>query len=106
MRNIYLTISSISLALLLSACGGGSGGTSVGDGDSPSSSPSGGSSGGSSGGGSSSTEIQVTSCETYIALLSGDTLVKETDDTVVTIRDNADNTQDVCVNTGAAHILR
>lgn len=86
MKNIYLIISSIVLALLLSACGGG-GGT----GDS----------------GSSSTQIQVVDCDTNTTtpLLSGDTLVQETDDTTVTITDtNGD--KEVCVDTGAAHIVR
>ena len=110
MKKIYLIISSISLALLLSGCGGGGGGTAEGDGDIPSSSGDDGSTttdgGGTTSGDGGSIIIQVTDCYTYTILYTGDTLVKETDDTVVTIRDNADDSQDVCVNQGAAHILR
>ena len=98
MKKIYLIISSISLALLLSGCGGG-GGTAEGDGRTTSG-------GGTASGGGGSTNIKVADCYTYTTLYTGDTLVKETDDTIVTIRDNANDTQDVCVNQGAAHILR
>lgn len=89
MKKIYLIISSISLALLLSACGGGSGGTFEGVVDSN----------------NSNNTIQVTICPVYTTLLSNDTLVSESDDTTVTIRDT-DGVKDVCVNTGAAYILR
>jgi len=85
MKRINLILSTISLALLLSACGGG-GETSVG--------------------GDSSGQIAVSSCPTYTTLNSGDTLVKETNDTTVTIRSVDSTTNEVCVNTGSAHILR
>lgn len=86
MKNIYLILSSIGLALLLSACGGGGGGSTVDSGD-------------------SSTQISVNNCPVYTDLLVGDTLVKEDDNTTVTIRDT-DGNKDVCVNTGSAHIVR
>ena len=85
MRNIYLIISSISLALLLSACGGGDTADS----------------------GSSSTQIPVVHCDTNTTtpIEDGDTLVKETDDTTVTITDT-DGDKKVCTDTGDAHLLR
>ena len=86
MRNIYLIISTISLALFLSACGGGGGG-------------------GTSVGGDSSTWIQITDCEDYVPLLDGDTVVKETDDTSVKIVDSSGD-KTICVVSGAAHIVR
>lgn len=83
MKKIYLLISLISLALLLSACGSG-------------------------GDGIQSVTISIVNCDTNTTtpLLSGDTLIKEDDNTTVTIVDVDSVSKTVCVNTGSAHISR
>jgi len=91
MKNRYLLITLMSgLVLLLSACSEGEKGTSVGSSDlTP----------------IIVTQIDITDCETSIPLLTGDTVVKETDGTSVKIIDLS-SSKTICVLTGAAHILR
>jgi len=102
----YLIISSISLALLLSACGGGSGSTTF------------------EGSGSitiiqcdnSNSAIATNDCgdsttpDYYTCLKSNDTLVSENDNTLLEIIDKADGSKKVCIKdttpSGAAHIVR
>jgi len=84
MRNIYLIISSITLALLLSACGGG--GTSEG-GD--------------------TLKITIPACgEIYELLYDGDAVIKNEDNTSVKTVFNTDGTKKICVLSGSASILR
>lgn len=84
MRNIYLIISSLSLALFLSACGSGSDGTT------------------------NPSNVQVVNCDTNTTttIYTGNTLVKEDNNTTVTITDIDSSSKTVCVNTGSAHIVR
>ena len=90
MKKIYLILSSISLALFFNSCGGGSGdmtdrvdltGTNI---------------------------INVVDCNTnqVTDILRGDTLVRDTNTTIVTLVENVNNTKNVCVNNGSAHIVR
>ena len=84
MRNIYLLISSITLALFLSACGDdGDGKFDTGE-----------------------EKITVTTCENYITLQTNDTLVKDDNNTTVKIIHDSNNTKQVCIVTGSAHIIR
>lgn len=85
MKNIFLLIQIISLALLLSACGEGGGGRTVVGGDNT---------------------IPITNCNVYSPLFDGDTVVKETDGTSVKIVDLGGVSREICVLTGAAHIVR
>ena len=86
MKKIYLIISSISLALLLSACGGGDAVDSA----------------------NGSTSISIVMCDTNTTtpLQSGDTIVKDTDNTTLTITDIDQTSKTVCVDAGSAHIVR
>ena len=85
MKTIYIILSSIGLAFLINACGGGgSGDTYVGGGEN---------------------QISITDCNATVALLDGDTVVKETDNTSVKIIDTSGN-KTICVLTGLAHIVR
>ena len=93
MKKIYLIISTIGLVLILTACGSGGTRDGITDEDTIA--------------GDKGNEITVVNCNTNTTtpILEGDTLVSETDDTTVTITDtNGDKT--VCVDTGAAHLLR
>ncbi len=94
MKHIYLILSLISLVLFFSSCGGNREGT-VED------------RGGTTDGSDKVKiqKIQVSTCNTYTSIQNGDTLVKETDNTVVTIRDIDSLNKAVCINIGAAHIL-
>ena len=84
MRNIYLIISSITLALFLSACGSdGEGKFDTGQ-----------------------EKITVTSCESYITLQTNDLLVKDDSNTTIKVTHDSNNTKQVCVATGSAHIIR
>ena len=93
MKKYLLIITVLTLSVLLTACGGG-GGTSD--------EAIGGISGGS---------IVITPCETphvvanYTLLKSGDTIVKEDDNTTIETFHNVDGNKVVCKN-GNAHILR
>ena len=82
MKKIILTIGSITMALLLGACG---------DSDK-----------------SPVTNITISDCNTstYIDILAGDTIVQDEDNTSIQTVFNTDSSQKVCVLTGAAHIVR
>jgi hypothetical protein len=84
MKKIYLTLSSITLALLLSTCGGGD----------------------SSSFENSQTLITIPSCETYEDIVTGDTVVQDESNTSIKTVFNTDGTKKVCVLTGSAHIVR
>ncbi len=107
MKTIYLIISSISLTLLLSACGGGGGDTTFDSGirkyDAINCD-------------NSNAGIGINDCgdvlipNYYICLKTNDTLVSSSDNTLLEIIEKADGTKKVCVkNTmpiGSAYILR
>ena len=98
MRVLHILIA-ITTTILLTACGGGGGGggTAIGGG---------------------TIQIQITDCATgsvgtddcgsgsdhYTCMQANDTIVQNTDDTVVTIVEN--ETRKICVVSGAAHLLR
>ena len=85
----YVFISITASILFFTACGGGGGGSTteiVLD--------------------NSSNTITVTSCENYIIINDGDSLVKDTTDTVVKIIHDSNNVKKVCVVSGSAHIVR
>jgi len=86
MKKIYLILNSISLALLLSACGTGDMSEDTNTGD--------------------NVKVVVTACNTYTIIQSGDTLVKDSDNTSIITVFNSDGLKKVCVQTGSAHILR
>ena len=85
MKNIYLIISSITLALLLSACGGGGSEGSFNN---------------------SETLITIPSCEIYEDIITGDTIIQDQNNTSIKTVFNIDGTKKVCVLTGSAHIIR
>ena len=95
MKKIYLLISSISLALLLTACGGGG---------STDESRKGVSDGNDSNNGDI---VKVVDCSTgeVTSIESGDILLRDTTNTMVTITDT-DGHKTVCVDVGSAHISR
>lgn len=90
MRNIYLVISSIVLALLLSACGGAGSSDASFD--------------------SGNKKIAVIACNTttpvYTDIETGDLLGKEVTPTNVTIIHDTNGNKKVCVVSGSAHLLR
>lgn len=84
MKNIYKLILVPLITLLFSACGDeGEGKFDTG-----------------------TTQINITNCETYITLQEGDLLVKDNDNTSIKIIHNINNTKQVCVRTGSAHLIR
>ena len=98
---ILLTITTIIIGF--SACGGGSGdttfGSATGSGDTT------------LGSGEIIIPIDVNcttpaTIATYIPLQSGDTIIKEDDNTSVNIYHDLDGTKKVCLDSGKAHILR
>lgn len=85
MKNIVLIISSLFLALLFSACGGGDGEGNFDTG---------------------SQEINVTQCETYTIIQINDLLVKDNSDTTVKIVHDSNGTKTICIVSGSAHLIR
>ena len=92
MKKIIITLTLIFTSLWFNSCGGGgSGGASV-------------------------TQIQITvACVTsptltdidaYITLLSGDTIVKDEDNTTISTFHDIDGVKKVCLVSGSAHIVR
>ena len=79
-NTIIKLISTLLIALTLSACGGG-------------------------GGSSSTVAIEVTDCDTYTIIEDGDELVRDEADTEIRILDQ-DGTKKVCVVSGSAHLNR
>lgn len=47
-----------------------------------------------------------TDIDTYITILSGDTLVKENNNTTVSIYHDINNLKKICISTGSAYLLR
>lgn len=84
MKKIYLTLTTISLALFLSGCG---------EGDDASFS-------------NSETLITISPCETYTDILTGDTIVQDSSGTSIKTVFNTDGSKKVCVLSGSAHIVR
>jgi hypothetical protein len=80
MKKIYLTLTTLSLALLLSACGGSED--------------------------NSETLITIPPCETYEDIVAGDIVVQDDVNTSIKTVFNTDGSKKVCVLTGAAHIVR
>jgi hypothetical protein len=85
MKKIVLIISSLFLALLFSACGGGDGEGNFDTG---------------------SQEINVTQCEIYTIIQINDLLVKDNSDTTVKIVHDSNGTKTICVVSGSAHLIR
>lgn len=85
MKKIVLIISTISLALLFSACGGGDGEGNFDTGQQ---------------------KIDITSCETYTTIQTNDLLVKDDENTTVKIVHDSNSTKTICVVTGSAHLIR
>ena len=84
MKKIVLIISTISLALLFSACGGdGEGNFDTGQ-----------------------QKIDITSCETYTTIQTNDLLVKDDENTTVKIVHDSNGTKTICVSSGSAHLIR
>ena len=84
MKNIYINIMVITIALLLSACSENSESTfDTGE-----------------------EKIVVTNCETYTVVQTNDLLVKDSTNTVIKIVDDINGTKTVCVVSGSAHIIR
>ena len=121
----------IIITFMFIGCGGGSGdatyddgsvvidnnGDVVSEGDSSSSSSSvGGDSSSSSsnvgGGGSSSGTtnnailVTISNCNTYTPLQTNDSIIKDSDPTTLQINTYADDSKEVCIVNGNAHILR
>jgi hypothetical protein len=85
MKKIILILSSLFLALLFSACGGGDGEGHFDTGEE---------------------KIAITSCETYITIQDNDLLVKDDSNTTVKIVHDSNGTKTICVVTGSAHLIR
>lgn len=98
MKKIYTIITISLLALLLSACGSGDAEFS-GTSNSVDVVSCDGTNGGTN-------DCNATSSEYFTCLQSGDVLVKDIVGTTVTIVDIDQTTKKVCVDTGAAHIVR
>ena len=92
MKKIHLILNTTLIALLLSACGGGGGGSSDASFD------------------SGNTKISIVNCDTtnpvYTDIVSGDLLVKDDDNTEVTIIHDNNGNKKVCITIGSAHLLR
>ena len=88
MNKIYLIISLTVISLFLASCGGGDT-HEIG-----------------STGTNTSTTIVVKNCNEFTTIKSGDTLIKDSNSTIVTIVDNSNGDKKVCVDSGSAHILR
>lgn len=86
MKKIYLIISSITLALLLSACGGGGGSDASFD--------------------DAQNKITLQMCETYTDIQTGDTIIQNETNTSIKTVFNTDGSKKVCVLSGSAYILR
>ena len=97
MKKILYIVSFIFVALSFTACGGGGGDSSFS--------------------GDTTTQIDINvNCvsgtpsagdlATYITLLSGDTIVEDTDPTTVSTYHDLSGNKKICLNTGSAHILR
>jgi len=84
-KKIILIISSIFLALLFSACGGGDGEGNFDTGQQ---------------------KINITNCESYTTIQTNDLLVKDDSNTTVKIVHDSNGTKTICVLSGNAHLIR
>ena len=55
---------------------------------------------------SSTTNITLQACETYTAILAGDTIVQDEANTTIKTVFDTNGSQKACVLTGSAHIVR
>lgn len=85
MRKIYLILTSFTLALFLSACGGGGSDASFSNAEQ---------------------KITIPNCETYETIEDGDTVIQDQNSTSIKTVFDQNGTKKVCVLTGSAHILR
>ncbi len=85
MKTIYLILATITTALLFSACG--SGGDTFDTGEE---------------------KVVIVTCDTNTTTLiqPNDLLVKDSANTTVTVTHNSDDTKEICVETGSAHLIR
>ena len=84
MKKIYLIISSITLALFLSACGGGSDASFS----------------------NSEVQIDIPTCEMYENIITGDTIIQKENNTSIKTVFDINGTKKVCTLNGSAYILR
>jgi len=85
MKKIILILSSLLIALLFSACGGGDGEGHFDTGEQ---------------------KITITNCETYVTIQTNDLLVKDDSNTTVKIVHDSNGTKTICVEIGSAHLIR
>lgn len=84
MKRDCIILTTTTLVLLLSACGGdGKGRFDTGN-----------------------EKVIVSNCETYITIQVDDLLVKDSTNTTIKIVHDANDTKQVCVVSGSAHIIR
>jgi len=87
MKKIILIVSSLLIALLFSACGGGDGEGNFDTGEQ---------------------KIDIVKCDTNTStvIVTNDLLVKDDSNTTVKIVHDANGTKTICVLTGSAHLIR